>query len=362
MKGATVGDGAPVTALAYDGLPKGGLVMKGEVLVLVASLGTALVGACGGSAITNGNVGDAGGGSSGGSGGGSSGSASSSGGGSSGAATSSGGGSSGAGASSSGGDAGCPACLDAAAPFTPDDIKGKLTFWFDPGSLMQVGGQVTGWTDLTGHGNSAIQTNATYRPAYTAAGIHGLPSATFAAPNTFLRIPDGPQMQWGTSDLLVEIVVRGSAQSAAEAMLYQKTGPSPYDGPSLYLNADKPTATTLAGAQVSGQIYVVSAAPPATFDDGSVHLLGLRRSGVALEVRVDGVVSNSIVNASVGTVDVSSVGADAIIGQNGYGAPSTNEFQQFHGDIAEMIGVKGLLTQTELANVEQYLKTRYGIP
>ncbi len=342
--------------------------MKGESLVLVAFLGAALVGACGGSTVTNGTVGDAGGSSSGGSGGSSSGSATSSGGGSSSSGSSSSGssssgGSSGAGGSSSGGDAGCPACLlDAAAPFTPEDIKAKLTFWFDPTSLMQVGGQVTGWTDLTGNGNSATQTNATYRPTYTAAGIHGLPSATFAAPNTFLRIPDGPQMQWGTSDLLVEIVVRGNTQSAAEAMLYQKTGPSPYDGASLYLNADKPTATTLAGAQVSGQIYVVSAAPPATFDDGSVHVLGLRRSGVALEVRVDGVVSNSIVNASVGTVDVSSVGADAIIGQNGYGAPSTNEFQQFHGDIAEMIGVKGLLTQTELANVEQYLKTRYGIP
>jgi hypothetical protein len=143
-------------------------------------------------------------------------------------------------------------------------------------------------------------------------------------------------------------------------MIYQKTGAYPYDGASLYLNADKPSTTTLAAAQVSGQVYVVSASPPATFDDGNVHLLGVHRTGTALEVRVDGVVNNSIVNASVGSSDVSVAGTDAIIGQNGYGA--TAGHQQFYGDIAELVGVGAALTQTELGSLEGYLKTRYAIP
>jgi hypothetical protein len=255
------------------------------------------------------------------------------------------------------------AAHDAPVVFTPASITSKLAFWFDPTSLRQTsGGSISRWVDLTGNANDAIQSNTTYQPTYTASGINGLPSATFSAPIVFLRIADGPTMQWGTSDIAVFAVIRGRSQSANEAMIYQKTGASPYDGASLYLNADKPSTTTLAASQVSGQVYVVSASPPATFDDGSVHLLALRRSGVTLEIRVDGTVNNSIVNATVGTVDVSSAGYDGIIGQNGYGAPSTSGFQQFYGDIAEMVGVRASLTATELGNLEQYLKGRYAIP
>jgi hypothetical protein len=78
-------------------------------------------------------------------------------------------------------------------------------------------------------------------------------------------------------------------------------------------------------------------------------------------MRVDGTVSSSITNPSVATTDVSSVGIAAIIGQNGYGTPRAG-FQQFNGDIAEMIGVRTTLSATDVANLEQYLKMRYGVP
>ena len=77
-------------------------------------------------------------------------------------------------------------------------------------------------------------------------------------------------------------------------------------------------------------------------------------------MRVDGAVSSSITNASVATADVSASGLDAIIGQNG-AQPASAEAQQLHGDIAEMIGVNGSLTETDLANLEKYLKGRYAI-
>jgi hypothetical protein len=229
---------------------------------------------------------------------------------------------------------------------------------------VQAGGQVATWMDLTGNGNDATQAVIGYRPTYTATGINGFPSVTFQGPITFLRIADAASMQWGTGDFLVEAVVRCQGQSAPDAMLYQKTEEaSPWNGASLYLNADKPMTTALAAGQASGTVYVVSAPPPTTFDDGSVHLLGVRRSGNTLEVRVDGAPS-SIMNASVGTINVSVSGADAIIGQNGSqgGATPTSEFQQLWGDIAEMVGVGGALNQTELSSLEQYLKARYAIP
>jgi hypothetical protein len=172
-------------------------------------------------------------------------------------------------------------------------------------------------------------------------------------------------MQWGTSDFFILAVVRATADTkSADAMIYQKTGNAPFDGASLYLNADKPNGfTTLCAAQVSGAAgqYVVSLSPPATYVDSSVHVLGARRSGNTLEIRVDGQVSNALTNAAIGTTNVSSPNVPAIIGQNGY-PPLRAEFQQVHGDVAEMIGVRGSLTPATVSNLEHYLMGRYGVP
>jgi hypothetical protein len=255
--------------------------------------------------------------------------------------------------------------LDVLAPFTPANIQSQLAFWFDPGSLVSLSGPVTKWSDRSNNANDAVQSVTAYEPAYTQSGIAGLPSATFTGPITFLAIADVASMQWATSDFFILAVVRANADTtSAEAMVYQKTGPFPYDGASLYLNADKPNGfTTLVAAQVSGGAgaYVVSLSPPTTYVDSSVHVLGARRSANTLEIRVDGRVSNSLTNAAIGTTNVSSVGWAAIIGQNGYGTPSA-EFQQVHGDVAEMIGVRGALDLQTVANLEQYLKSRYGVP
>jgi hypothetical protein len=255
--------------------------------------------------------------------------------------------------------------VDAPPPFTPANIQSQLAFWFDPGSLVPLNGLVTKWSDRSGNGNDAVQAVTSYEPAYTQSGIGGLPSATFTGPVTFLAIADVPSMQWGTSDFFIVAVVRATADTrSGEAMVYQKTGPAPYDGASLYLNADKPGGfTTLCAAQVSGGAgqYVVSLPPPATYVDSSVHVLGARRSGNTLEIRVDGQVSNAVTNAAIGTTNVSSPNFDAIIGQNGYGTPSA-EFQQVHGDVAEMIGVRGSLDPATASNLEHYLMARYGVP
>jgi hypothetical protein len=114
--------------------------------------------------------------------------------------------------------------------------------------------------------------------------------------------------------------------------------------------------------QVSGAVYVDNLAPPSTFIDSTVHLLGGRRFGDTLEMRVDGVSSNTLTSAAEVNVDISATGASAAIGQNGFGSPPGPEFQQYHGDIAEIIAVGGTLSDGDLALLEAYLKTKYGIP
>jgi hypothetical protein len=142
-------------------------------------------------------------------------------------------------------------------------------------------------------------------------------------------------------------------------MVYQKTGPGPaFDGLDLYVNSAKPGPSTLAAAQVSGSVYVDNLAPPATFLDSTAHLLGARRTGGTLEIRVDGESSSTLTAGSV-AVDISAVGSNAAIGANG--GNLSPEFQQLHGDVAEIVAVHGTLAPADLASLEQYLMTRYGI-
>ena len=161
-------------------------------------------------------------------------------------------------------------------------------------------------------------------------------------------------------------ILIGQFQIGLTAMIYQKAAsPYPFDGAALYINprygnSPSGTLTHLAAAEVSHDVYIISTPPPSTFDDGSVHLLGVRRSGAALEVRVDGAVSGATTTAQVAVTDVSAVGVNAIIGQNGY-TPAA-EYQQFHGDIAEMLAISGPSASTYLPNLEQYLKARYSMP
>lgn len=247
-----------------------------------------------------------------------------------------------------------------AGPWTPVALGSKVAMWLAPSSLQETDGGVTKWADLSGNGNDAVQNNATYQPTFTMAGLNGLPAATFNGPATFLSIADTTANRWGTGDFAMYAVIKGAATTTANfAMLYQKTAGSAYDGINLYVNSAKPAVSTLAAIQISGAVYLDNKAPPATFIDGTPHILGGRRYGQTLEIRVDGASSNIMTNdAGLLNVDVSAMGSPAAIGQNGNGGA---EFQQYHGDISELIAVVGTITDGDVANLEAYFKTKYGL-
>ncbi|MGH6885646.1 MAG: hypothetical protein ACREGK_06190, partial [Geminicoccales bacterium] len=55
-----------------------------------------------------------------------------------------------------------------AAPFAPDQLAG-LAFWYDAvqSPVVESGGIVEQWQDLSGNGNHAAQSNGAQRPAKT---------------------------------------------------------------------------------------------------------------------------------------------------------------------------------------------------
>jgi hypothetical protein len=219
---------------------------------------------------------------------------------------------------------------------------------------------VATWTDQSGAGNNATQTVASSQPVLTAAGINGLPSITFNGRAMFLRIADSPTTRWATGDFTVMVVARGAPNTNSNAMLYQKSeAASPYRGLNLYLNSSRVGASMArAGIQVDATFYTVTVDD---FGDDQPHLFGGRlttagASGV-LEMRVDGARQSMV--AVTSAVNTDAPGRDTIIGHNGYSP--TDGFQAFEGDIAEVVAVKGAVSDTELAGLEAYLLDKYGL-
>jgi hypothetical protein len=77
-----------------------------------------------------------------------------------------------------------------------------------------------------------------------------------------------------------------------------------------------------------------------------------------LEVRVDGARQGTLSISP--PIDADAPGQAVIIGYNGYN-PSPG-FQAFKGDIAEIVAVKGPVTDAELQSLESYLKSKYALP
>jgi hypothetical protein len=247
----------------------------------------------------------------------------------------------------------------AAGPSFPPALLSRLAFWFDPTSLVATNDRVLEWTDLSGQENHAVQSDVTLAPAYVPSGIGGLPSLDFDATPEFLRLADADGIRWGTEDFVVLVVARASAESGINAMLYQKTGDSPFDGPALFLNCNKPVDSTRAAAQISGETYVVSEGEPSTFVDNTPHVLTARRAGTRLELRVDSAALMILDAPEVSGINVDASGKDGIIGANGYN--TLPDFQQVRGQLAELIAVRGQTSDEEVAELEAYLLARYSL-
>jgi hypothetical protein len=245
------------------------------------------------------------------------------------------------------------------AAVSPLALLDRLAFWFDPTSLVPTGERVAEWTDLSGHDHDALQSEPSEAPAYGASGIGGLPSVSFDGSPQFFRIADDAGLRWGTDDFVILAVVRANEETGLNAMIYQKTGDVPFDGPSLFLNSSKPTTSTRAVAQVSGEVYVLSGGEPETFVDDTAHVLATRRVGKRLEIRVDGRVSAYLESAAVADTNVDAPGQDGIVGANGYNP--TPEFQQVRGELSELIAVHGACSDAEVTGLESYLAARYAL-
>jgi hypothetical protein len=246
--------------------------------------------------------------------------------------------------------------IDAPA-WTPARLSG-LALWLSADhGVTASSNNVVAWADRSTFGNNATQIVTERQPTLVANGIGAHPVIRFNGQN-MLQIADSASLQWGTGDFTIEMVASWkNATSAAPgyAMLVSKqTSGTGYPGASLWGNFTVPSLDTVLGAQIDTSNYARSTTN--ALNDGVVRVLGGRRVGTTLEVRVGGAAAG---NATVGSVDVNAVGFPMYIGGQPNGG--TAVYQALDGDVAEIVLVKGPLSAADLAELETYLKTKYGL-
>jgi hypothetical protein len=254
--------------------------------------------------------------------------------------------------------------VDAAPPeFTPSALGARLVLWLDAAksiglvdSGLAAGATIDSWGDLSGNQNNAGQPGAlkpTALPGTSDAAVGGLPVVAFDG-TRFLLVPSSASLAWGTGDFGMFVVFRSRNPLGSFGLIVGKyNAVAPFAGPNLYSNYFAPQPTTEIVGRADGNHLARSS--DGGFNDDKPHIAGMRRSGATIEVRVDGVAS---VNADAGSpdgsaIDVSAGDASVAIGyRNGAG---------LRGDIAEIVCVKGNLTDAEVSQIEAYFRAKYGL-
>lgn len=233
------------------------------------------------------------------------------------------------------GDAGSDAGSDGevdSGEWTPKQLPG-LQLWLD----TRVGivpnpsdpGRVRRWLDQSGNGHhaTAVQSNDP-EPTLDPAALNGL-NVVRCDTQASMTIDDAPGFKFGTGDFGVVAVAKVNVSSNGGPGIYSK------DNVRLYLDSSKTLRLSTAGGEAS-----VSGIPVDKF-----QVLSAR--GTQLEVRGGG----NIGNGPKSTADLDS-NAPVSICTSSSSQPIA---------LAEMLVVKGTLSDADLAKTESYLKAKFGL-
>lgn len=241
---------------------------------------------------------------------------------------------------------------DAPPGFTPKSLPG-LALWLEGSlGLDTAGSKVTKWHDQSGNGNDATAASNSAGPL---TGLLVSKPALQFNQDSRLELKDAASLQWGTGDFLLEIVIAYSNPIPDAGYVYgefyfKQLNASPFPGV-VFLGNNSLDKTARIGVGLDDSTSVFSSA--SNLNDGTPRLVGTRRKGTTLEIRLNGVVAGTVTNAGVAR-DVSAIGRDvAIGGQIGLTA--------LKGAVAEVIAIKGATSDTELATLEAYATKKYGL-
>jgi hypothetical protein len=186
--------------------------------------------------------------------------------------------------------------------------------------------------------------------------LNGHPLVHFDG-SQWLEVIANPSLLWGTENFLIEIVAQLSGTNVEN--LYQCTEPSKalgFNFRTRYIQVDRrPLAGffVLPGDEMNQLVSIESIS--GRLDDGVARLYTLARTGTgastAIEVAVNGAVETSVTGAQY-AFDVSPTTGQTYAPQIG---------QLLHGEIAEIVLVRGPTSSPNRTAIETYMKSKYGL-
>ena len=260
-------------------------------------------------------------------------------------------------------DAATPDAGVDAGPITTQ-LGSRLVLWLVADKDFSADGvNALVWKDQSGQGNDATQATVAYQPPFFDGGNggingHGVVHFSNTAPaQQFVEIADTTQLQWAASDYLLFAVERHTNDVAHYSFVYSKFEvPNPFAGPILwasYPNETYPATTGYVTRLAAGNAEVLS---DGGYNDNTMRVVGMRRAGSDLQLHISGTMVSDYPDSSIpDEAGFNAVGQPAFVG----GRP--DGIQQLNGDIAEIIAVKGTVSESELAQIQAYLKAKYGL-
>ena len=246
--------------------------------------------------------------------------------------------------------------------FAPTDLPG-LSVWLDAmvGITYDAGNRVLVWGDRSGNANNAAPSSCT-GPLRAAASLNGRDTLVFDGAADCLRIADATSVQFAAGDFAVFVVLRyanapvfGNANAIASFWAKRIVGGN-YAGVSMFGNTISPATTgklELRQTNVTGNI---ATGATNNLNDNMYRRLGVARRGSTLEVYVNGALDGS---QATTVIDVGEPGRPVWLGgEPDQGTSGTNWMV---GNLAEVVAVKGSLTDAQIASLDAYLKSKYGL-
>ncbi len=239
-------------------------------------------------------------------------------------------------------------------PPLPSALGGRLVLWLSADKDFSTDGGFAVWKDQSGTGNDALQALSASIPALFdgGTGVGGKPALHFSGAE-YLQIADTASLQWAASDFSLFMVERHTNDPSVYAILYTKWTDDGAQGfPGFFLWADYPTSSGIV-ARLDTQNVVFG---PDGGNDGIARVVGARKNGSDLQLYSGGKLVGEMPDASVANpAEFNAPTIPAYIGGRPQG------IQMLQGDVAEVIGVKGTLTDKELADLHAYLKAKYNL-
>jgi hypothetical protein len=247
---------------------------------------------------------------------------------------------------------------NSAVAFDPKTISG-LTVWLkaDTGITKDGSNLVSDWNDQSGNGNNFSQSTAGNKPLYTASAQNGLPAIVFDGSNDFLTTAASVTLgTYSTFVVASRAVWKPSAYAGIWGHNFSAAGTA---GRALGVTGGALNNWQNNEFFSCGNGYGPSQTPYAfgpigTYSNSTYHLISAGNGTANSFVRCDRAsVARAVVNAAV-------TSSSTRFSLGTWYLAASSDF--WNGGIAEVLIYNSVLSSTDIASVENYLRNKWQTP